>query len=531
MPRTFAPPSGSVPSGSAPSGPAPSGPASSAPAPSGSAPSGPAASGPAASGPLAPAPMPGDDAFLYRQVERHLLGLMNTGRLGPGDKAPSLRALSRRLGVGLATVNHAYVELEAQGVLEARPRSGFYVRSAPVRPPAPLPRPAAPAPPRPVNRAGLINSSLESLGNRELVSFGVVSPDECLLPLKALTRAMAQALRAHPEQALGYETVPGNLQLRRQIAYRMSELDMPTAPEDLIVTTGALEALFIALRCLTRPGDTVLIAAPGYYCFLQLLETLGLRAVEIGSDPEHGLNPADVADAVDRYRVAAAILNPSYNNPDAALTPDHAKAEIVRILAERGIPLVEDDVSGDLHYGPQRPATCRSFDQSGLVLHCSSFSKTLAPGFRVGWLAPGRFRDKALEIKATTNVSSSSPAQMAVAEYLAAGGFERHLRRLRQAVESQMRALRQHTATRFPKGTRMTDPKGGLMLWVELPGRASGVDLFLRARQAGISIIPGNIFSTQERFDHFIRLSSSSPWTPELLNGLTRLGELAAELV
>ena len=248
---------------------------------------------------------------------------------------------------------------------------------------------------------------------------------------------------------MGYAPIPGDPQLVRQIAYRSMEIGIPVSPDDPIVTAGCMEALYLALRSVCRRGDTVLIQSPTYYCFLQLLETLGLRTIEIPSDPERGVLPEALRKALNTFDVSACVLAPNFNNPDSSLIPEEAKEEIVDMLAERGIPLVEDDVSTDLHFSPRRPGTFKQFDRKGLVLLCSSFSKTIGPGLPRRLDAPGRFRQKVLEIKATTNVCTSAPAQMAVAEYLRQGRMERHLKKLRAALEKQMDTMQLHLLRRF----------------------------------------------------------------------------------
>lgn len=475
------------------------------------------------------------DIFRYRAVERRVLELIENGALHPGERAPSLRQMSRRMGVGIASVNHAYLELERKGVLDARPRSGFFVREA--SPGLELPAPVAskPSSPRPSTRSGLIRTVLESVGDKQLAPFGVVCPEDALLPGKMLTRLTAAIVKERGETAMGYAPVPGVAHLRRLLAWRMSEQGALVQPDEVVVTNGCMEALSIALRSLTRPGDVVCIQSPTYYCFLQLLETLGLRAVELSSCPTSGIAPADVAAAVERHEVKACIFSGNYNNPDGALTPEPAKTEIVKLLAARGIPLVEDDVSGDLYAGDVRPGSFKSHDRSGLVIYCSSFSKTIAPGFRIGWMAPGRFLHKALELKATTSVCTASLTQEVVAAFLAGGGFEKHLHKLRQEVQQVMRAIRHHVAAQFPEGTRMTRPSGGLVLWVELPEGKGGVpldavELFYLARENGVGIAPGPIFTTQDRFANCLRLSCGLKWNDRTMQGLATLGRLAGQM-
>ncbi|EGB14265.1 transcriptional regulator, GntR family with aminotransferase domain-containing protein [Pseudodesulfovibrio mercurii] len=470
------------------------------------------------------------DTYRYRTVEKNVMTMIDAGALALGDKLPSLRSLSVKLGVSVSTVNQAYLELERKGVIESRPRSGFFVRRESRRLPRTETAPTPMRQPRPVTRIGLIQTVLESVGAADRVALDVIAPGPQRMPLRELGRITAAMVRAEPERAMGYAPIPGDPKLIRQIAYRSMEFGIPAEPDDPLITAGCMEALYLSLRSICRRGDTVLIQSPTYYCFLQLLETLGLRTIEVPSDPERGVAPEELARALKTFDIAACVLAPNFNNPDSSLTPDEAKAEIVAMLAERDIPLVEDDVYTDLHFGPKRPGTYKQFDRKGLVLLCSSFSKTIAPGYRVGWMLPGRYRQKALEIKATTNVSSSAPAQMAIAEYLRQGRLERHLKRLRTDLERQMDTMQLHLGRHFPAGTRVTHPVGGAVLWLELPRSVDGAELFFQARAEGVGIAPGAIFSTQDKFANYIRLSCGCPWTDELEQGVRTLGRLAGSM-
>lgn len=466
--------------------------------------------------------------FLYSQVEQAIVERIRQGAILPGQRLPSLRALSRRMGMSLATVSQAYAELERKGLVEARPRSGYFVRRVVREPRPPVRRTAEATPPAPreVTRAALIRGVLDALGRTDLLPLGVSLPQPELLPSKALSRCLTEVMRSRAGRALDYEPVTGYPELLRQIAM----LDMDSGPGELVITNGAMEALHIALRCVTKPGDNVIIQSPTYYCFLQLLESLQLRAIEIPSCPEGGIDPASLDQALRSFSVAACVFTPNFNNPDGSLTQDEVKAELVGMLAARDIPLIEDEVYAELHFGPSRPHSCARFDRKGLVLTCSSFSKTLAPGFRVGWLRPGRFHEQALATKVTTNVCTASPMQIAVAEYLRSGAYTRHLRRLRQRLAEQAATMRLAIGRHFPTGTRVTSPRGGMQLWVELPGDADGSEYFRRARAEKIGVCPGSIFSARDGFRKYVRICCGNIWTEEMEKGLKTLGRLAREL-
>ncbi|MHC1790162.1 aminotransferase-like domain-containing protein [Solidesulfovibrio sp.] len=467
--------------------------------------------------------------FRYVAVEKHILALIESGELQVGERIPSLRALGNRLGVSVSTVNQAYLELERRGVVEARPKSGFFVRQQPARRPAPRGSTLPAKEPTTVARGALIREVLDGMTRRDIVPLGVARTDESLLPTKQLARLLAK-VAVGDDRATSYESVCGNIELRRQIAWRLAESGIEVRAEDVMITGGAMEALYLALRSVTRPGDNVAIPAPTYYCFLQLLENFGLRAVELPSYPDGGVRPADLRAALDRFDIRAVILTPNFNNPDGACIPDAAKAEMAALLAERGVPVIEDDVYGDLGFGERRPRCLRSFDASGNVLHCSSYSKTLAPGFRLGYMLPGRHAAKAFEIKATTNVCCATPTQLAAALYLAQGGFERHLRKLRVVLERQARMTEERILRHFPEGTRVTHPGGGTVVWVQMPDNVDAITLFYAAKAQGIGVAPGNLFSSCDQFRHFLRVSYGHAWTPAVDAAHAALGRIAHDL-
>lgn len=468
--------------------------------------------------------------FRYRKVEKHILALVDSETLKTGEKLPSLRQLSRQLAVSISTISQAYLELEKKGVIAARERSGFYLTSGAKRLPPPASRPRPEMIPTFGQRNDLIQTVLEALGNRDLLPLGVVCPAEQLLPSKTLTRLLSSVLREDPTRAMNYSSVNGDIELRRQIALLALDSGVTVTPDDILITSGAMEGISIALRALTRPGDNVLIQSPSYFCFLQLLENCGLRAIEIPSSTT-GIDPDDVRNALHRFDIKAAILVPNFNNPDGSFTSDTTKQEIVQILAEESIPLVEDDVYGDLYFGTKRPATCKSFDRQGQVILCSSFSKTVAPGYRVGWMIPGRYYEKTLNLKTTTNICTAAPNQMAITSFLREGYYERHLRRLRSAIQSQMESLLISLHRHFPEPTRSGFPEGGAAIWVELPKGVDATEFFYRARQAGIGLAPGPIFSTQDKYNNFIRLSCNGIWNQKIEEGIEQLGKIARSMV
>ncbi len=322
---------------------------------------------------------------------------------------------------------------------------------------------------------------------------------------------------------------PGNERLRKQIALRYALSGTRVAPEEIIITNGAMEALTLSLQSVTKPGDAVVVESPCFYAALQALERLRLKAVEVPCDPRDGIDLAALRSSLKRQDVKACWLMPSFQNPTGASMPEANRRELVRILEAHDLPLIEDDVYAELYYGAHPPRPANSFDTKGLVMHCGSFSKCLAPGYRVGWVAGGRHAQAITRAKIMTTLSTAVPSQQALGEYLAHGGYERHLRKLRRTLHGSTRSPRAWPRAVFPAGTRLSAPQGGYFLWVQF---AEGVDTLQMHRDAlerDINIAPGQIFSTTPRFRNCLRLNYGHPRDARFEPAMRVIGELAAK--
>jgi len=472
----------------------------------------------------------GDDApLLFERVAEAVRALIAARALVAGDRAPSLRASARHLGVSVATVVRAYEELEREGRLEARVRSGYFVAAPASVAPHGRPRVAARVPAaRPVRTGEHIDEIIESARLPGVVPFAAANPGVELLPSKALGRALRAVAAGSPAALLDYAPMAGEPALQREIATRASRLGAPVDPGDVIVTAGATEALAIALRVVTRPGDTVVVESPVYFGLLRLLESLALRAIEIPTDPVHGLEPAALENVLARTAVAAVVSIATFNNPTGSLVPEAARERIVALCARHRTTLVEDDLYADLHADDRRPRSYRDVGNESWVVTCSSFSKTVAPGFRIGWVISSRDRVALLERKLVASGSNARLPQLAMARFLADGQYGRHVARLRRAYREQLRCLRASVHRHFPDGTRTSDPDGGFVLWVELAGGIDTQALYRRAIADGISLAPGALFTNGRRFRNCLRLSAGEPWTERHDNAIARLAALAA---
>lgn len=463
----------------------------------------------------------------YRRIAHALRQTLASGALRPGDRLISARKLAEREQVSLPTALEALRCLESEGLIVARPRSGYFVRQqaggGAVRAARSSTRPV------PVTMSALARSLFGSADAR-LIPLGAALPDPAWLPSANLQRALQAAGRRLDARGQTYSMPPGRAELRGQIAARAAQWGAGFGPDDLVVTAGATQAVRLALRAVCRPGDTVAIERPAYFGSLLLLEDLGLKALEIATDPREGLQLEPLAEALARHRPAAVLASPTVQNPLGASMPLERKRALVALLDRAGVPLIEDDVYGDLVGDAQRPPACKAFDHSGNVLYCSSVSKTLAPGWRIGWIAPGRFHTQVLQARLAGDWAGAPLLEAAVGELLASGDYDRHLRRLKARVQEGVQAVTARVEACFPAHTRVSMPQAGFLLWVELPPSVDALAVHRRALELGIGVSPGPLFSPQSDLAHHLRLNCANEPTPRLLGAVGRIGELCSEL-
>lgn len=468
---------------------------------------------------------------LYEEVAARIAGQIDKGALRPGDRVPSVRKLKSSLGVSLATVLQAYVTLEDKGLIEARPQSGFYVRlhprELPMEPMISTPSPEATK----VDIGELALQVHEINVNPNIVPLGAATPSDDLLPTKKLYSILRNITRRLEVGSNRYESAAGNIELRRQIARRSVDQGCNLTPDEILVTAGCSEALNVCLRAATKPGDTVAVESPTYFGFLQMLEALNLKAVEVPTDPRSGICLDALETTIRRKRVSVVLLQGNFQNPLGSCMPEKNKKALVELLSEKEIPLIEDDIYGDLFFEFERPKAMKAYDRDGTVLLCSSFSKTLSPGFRIGWTVPGRFLAQVRRLKLTNSISTATLPQLTIAEMLSSGGYDYYLRRARKTYQAQMQRMIQAAKRFFPDGTMVTRPKGGTVLWVEFPRGVDALELYRKALQKNISVVPGPLFSPKRQFDHCIRLNCAQPWSDKIQDAMSTLGQIAARML
>jgi len=467
---------------------------------------------------------------LYEQVAAQIEKQIRSGSLRPGDRVPSVRRASAQHRVSVTTAVQAYLELENRGLIEARPKSGFYVRpqwGARLQEPN-ISRPAKSA--TAVGVGSLQSRLIEAVAMPNVVPFGAACPGPELLPVMKLNRMLAAVARRASGSSVSYNPPPGAEPLRRQIARRSLDWGASLSPDDIITTCGGTEALALCLRAVTKCGDVIAIESPMYFGVLQMIEELGLKALEIPTHPRTGMDLDAFETAVRSRRVAACLVIPNFSNPLGSLMPDENKRRLLEIAARRDIPVIEDDIYGDLHFGAERPRALQSYDKTGLVMLCSSFSKTLAPGYRVGWVAPGRFYNKVKTLKLTSTLATATLPELAVAEFVANGGYDHHLRSIRRTFAEQIQRISHAICESFPAETTITRPAGGFVLWVGLPPKVSALKLHERALLEKISIAPGPMFSAKQGFTNFIRINCGHPWSSQTERAIGVLSYLVKQM-
>jgi DNA-binding transcriptional MocR family regulator len=469
--------------------------------------------------------------YRYEAVASFITELVGNGALAAGSRAPSLRQIVRQQRVSLSTALQAYRLLEDRGVIEARPQSGYYVsrNGATARAAPAISTP--PGKPVSVSVSGLIPTLLDHASNPAMAPLGCAIPSPDLLATGGLDRFLARAARVKGRDYNIYTGSKGDPQLRYEIARRALRWGQALSPENIAITCGCSEAVTLALMAVSKPGDAIAVESPTYFGLLHALETLGLKAFELPTEPANGIDIAALERALANKTIKACLLSSSFNNPLGSTMPDEKKLAILELLARHGVPLIEDDIYGDIYFGAERPRPFSALDRRGDTIYCSSFSKTAAPGYRIGWIATGRHMERVLTHKFALTLCGPALPQLAIADFLASGGYDNHLRRIRRAFADNIGRMSRAVDRSFPLSTRVTQPVGGFVLWLELPKPFKARTLFQAALDRGICFAPGDVFSASNRFSNCLRLSCGHPWDARIERAVETLGALAKEAI
>lgn len=472
---------------------------------------------------------------LYEDIAQSLIDLIKQGHYCPGDKLPSIRNLASQKKVSVATVQRAFELLEDRRLIEPKPKSGFYVRM-PVKSDEVVDigeqfkQQLVPLCPEQVKVHELASGIFHRCDHPEVLNLGTSYPAPCFYPVKQLQRISNQVIKHQMEKVVEVHFSPGIDLLRKNLAKRLVEVGCQVNAEELIITNGCLEALSICLRSVAKPGDTIAIESPVFVGLLQLIESMGFKALEIPSHPTKGLSLQALELALEQWDITAVAIVPTFSNPLGSNMPERNREQLVQMLADKDIPLIEDDLFVDLAFDGSTTKPCKAFDKKGLVLYCASASKAIASGFRVGWIAPGAFYHEVEYYKTFTNISAPNFAQLVMAEFLESGRYDRHLRQLRTALAQQVYKFQQWIRAYFPEDVHFSHPQGACVLWVDLGKDIDAFEFHQIAIEQGIGIIPGPLFTTGRKYDHFIRINCACDPELPLEAAMRTLGELAKKL-
>ena len=469
--------------------------------------------------------------FRYNVLADTLEARIREGTFLAGEKLPSIRQLHRQTGLSITTVYHAFTELEKRGMVSSRQKSGYFVKpllqdilAVPQSPPT-LPAP------RKVNVNNLAFALIEAMVNPDILQLGGALVATELLPVKALAACFKSAPTTVLQHHMaGYGHYMGHDDLRRQIAQRLAPTCGHVGPDDMVVTNGCIEAVSLCLQAIARPGDTVIVESPTFPWFLQLIQDSSLRALEIPADPQTGIDLAVLDKAIASHCVKACIFISNFNNPQGFCMSNDKKKALVTLLNQRKIPIIEDDIYGDLYFDKTRPKPLKAFDRKAMVLYCSSFSKNLSPGLRIGYVAAGRFHDRIKRLKLNQSISVPGLTQWGLTRFLKEGNYDRHLRKLRTCMKNQVANTALAVSRFFPRNTKISAPSGGLALWVQLEAHLDSLELFRKAFEAKIAIMPGIIFAGADTFKNCLRISCGMPYDDTIENGIKTLADIVRKI-
>ena len=469
-------------------------------------------------------------SYLYQTLTDSIREDIESGQRQPGERMPSLRTVCLSEKLSKSTVLNAYSHLEMEGLLESRPRSGFFVKTPYVAaPPAVVQRGSNPdSVPLAVSTDKVMINIMERGAAFDLLPSNKSDGHENRELLQCLSRAYR---RQSSYQQNYYDPPQGSEELRQQIANQLHAGGSHLHCDEIIITSGCQSSLLIALMATTKPGDVVAIESPGFYGAIQLIEALGLRILELPSSPTGGIDVGSLEDVLKRWRVSVLIVSPCYSTPTGSCISDDDKQSILALCTAASVAIIEDDIYGELTFGLSRQRTLHSYDETGNVLLCSSLSKCLSRDLRIGWIAPGKYQQEILRLKIITSLTTSGSLQAGIADYMQRGFFERYLRKQRLQLSKQCRQLQHLIPTLLPTAISWTRPEGGLTLWLELPQSVNTTELYRQAHEKDITITPGALFTAQYKYQNFLRLSFAHEWTEARISALAEVGRILARKV
>ncbi len=463
---------------------------------------------------------------IYLKIAKLLEKQIKSNVLRVGEKLPSIREVSRKRGVSISTAQAAYWELERKKLIFSKPKSGYFVNNWNKHKHR-LPETSNPnLETIDKQKSDLLINIYDTIADKNIVQFSLGIPSPDYLPIAKLNKSVVRATRELKNCGVEYENIEGNALLRRHIAKWAINYNLNVNENDVITTTGCINAVAYCLMAVAKSGDVVAVESPAYYGILQLCQSLGLKILELPTNPATGIDLEALEMVLKNYKIKACILISNMNNPLGYSMPDENKKTVVELITKYSVPLIEDDIYGELYFESKRPDTCKTYDTEGMVMLCNSFSKTLAPGYRVGWIIPGKFREKILKLKSINTISVTALTHQAVADFLDSERYENHLRKLRNALHANSLLFQKTISEHFPADIKLSQPKGGFFLWLELHEGINTLEIYYEAIKHNISITPGKMFTLQDQFSNCMRLSYGLNWEERTEKSLIFLGQI-----
>ena len=465
----------------------------------------------------------------YESVALTLTEEIEGGIYKPGERLPGVRKLAALFSVSVSTVVEALKIVEDQGLLDVAERSGHFVAYPTHRLNTPVQKEGADThnvvlKPYPVTQSEWVMNLVRATLTSDVVQLGAAVPHSDFLAVKGVNKALKAVCAHTQDHSDHYDFAPGYEPLRGQIALRMQDVQCKVQQAEVVITNGCQNALVLALKAVTQPGDVVAIESPTFYGLLHVIESLGLQALEIPTDPISGISLSALSLAFEQWDVKVSVLIPNYGNPLGHCMSDTDKRQLVTMAKKAKVQLIEDDIYGDLGLSNQRSLPLLSFDPD--VIYCSSFSKTLSPGLRVGWVISGQHQERIEYLQYVNSLSAPTLAQRAVYEYLRYQSYDRYLREVRSKYRQQLHKVRSLIYASFPEGTKVSDPAGGFVLWVECSAKVNTLTLYEEALAKNISIAPGPMFSPRKKYRRCFRINCAQPWDAKFQWALVTLGGL-----
>ncbi|AZA76891.1 PLP-dependent aminotransferase family protein [Chryseobacterium sp. G0186] len=467
-------------------------------------------------------------SYIYEVFTKIIEEQIRNGIFQPKDRLPSVREIKERYNISTSSVQSGFESLVIKGLIESVPRSGYFVSQITEEP---ISKMKMKLPQVVRDEVFMKNVMLTSKRSSEHRSFNNTVPGDLLIPQKLILRTMQEVIREKGASLLRYYPSNGLEALRKQIARHMGMHGCQLNPDELIITDGALQALTIALSSVTKAGDIVAVDSPCVFSILEVIANLGLKVVEIPVHYRSGFDTEYFRKICAENKISALVVTPNFHNPTGIMMSDATKKELVGIAETYELCIIENDLYSDLYFEEKRPSCIKNFDKKGLVMTYSSFSKTLAPGIRLGWLYAGSFYSKAERTKFALGRSVSPIYQELITQLLQDNKYERHLRSFRKKMSQQAFQLLEVLRKHFPEDSYFHKPQGGYSIWGQMPGNMDMLKFYQYCEEHQVLFTPGGTFSMTDQYSHHFRIVFTERITSESLEVLKKIGEKSLEFL